>query len=240
MHHQLRSLDTLLVGVLLPVMLMLLFVYVFGGALSTGSSGLSYVDYVVPGVVLLTAGYGAANTAQAVTADISGGVVDRLRSLPVASWAVPGGHVLASLVKNLGTTAIVIGVAVLVGFRPHASTADWLAAVGLVALYVLAMTWVAAAVGMVARSVEAASAFSFFVLFLPYLSSSFVPVETMPRVLRAVAEHQPITPTTDALRALLLGAPVGNHAGVAIAWWAGALLLAAPVAAVLFRRRTSR
>ncbi|GAA4429459.1 multidrug efflux ABC transporter permease LieB [Georgenia halophila] len=238
--HQLRSLDALLLNVLLPVLLMTMFVYVFGGALSTGGSGLDYVDYVVPGVVLLTAGYGAANTAQSVAGDMVTGIVDRFRSLPVADWAVPAGHVVASVAKNLVTTAIVLAVAFAVGFRPDAGLVDWLGVVALVVLYVLAMTWLATVVGLVAGSVESASAFSFFVLFLPYLSSAFVPVETMPTVLRAFAEHQPITPLTDSLRGLLLDMPIGDNGWIAVLWCVGIMLVAAPLSAMLFRRRAGR
>src|SRR5690625_279734 len=240
LRHQFRSIDALLLGILLPVIIMLVFVYIFAGALSTGSSGLEYVDFVVPGVILLAAGYGAANTALSVANDMTSGMVDRFRSLPVAGWTVPAGHVVASTVKNLLTTAITIVAAIAVGFRPVAGVSEWLGIIGLVLLYIMAITWLGAAVGMVVTSVESASAFSFFMLFLPYLSNAFVPVETMPDWLQAFAQHQPMTPLADALRALLIDSPVGNQGWIAAAWLVAIIALAMPLSALLFRRRTQR
>ena len=240
LRHELRSVEGLLIGIALPVMLMLLFVFVLGGAISTGASGLSYVDYVVPGVILLAAGYGAATTAITVAVDIGNGAFDRFWTLPIAGWAVPAGHVAASVVKNLATTAVVVAVAVAVGFRPQANPLVWGVAWGLIALFVLALTWLAVAVGMATRNPEVASAFSFVVLFVPYLSSAFVPVETMPAALRVIAEWQPWTPLANALRSLLLGGPVDQGALSAGLWWLGVLVLSVPVTVSLFRRRTGR
>ncbi|MFC8190529.1 ABC transporter permease [Cellulomonas sp. NPDC057328] len=229
-----RQLDTLLLAVLLPVVLLLMFVYVFGGAISTG---MAYVDFVVPAIVLLTAGYGAATTAVDVASDMTNGIVDRFRSMPVPAGAVLTGHVVASLARNAVSTALVVAVALLVGFDPAASAGDWAAALGVLVVYVLALTWVAVAIGLVASGPEAASGFTFVILFLPYLSSAFVPVGTMPGVLATVAGLNPVTPTADALRALLLGAPVGSSAAVAVAWWVALLVVARVVAGLLFRRR---
>ncbi|GAB3210333.1 ABC transporter permease [Marinactinospora thermotolerans] len=233
----LRAPDSLLIGVLLPILLLLLFVYVFGGAIRTDGD---YIDYVVPGVVLLCAGYGAAITAVSVHNDMTNGVIDRFRSMPITRSAVLVGHVLASLARNLFATFLVLLTALLVGFRPEAGLLDWGAVIGLVLLYVLAVSWVSVCLGLVARSADGASGFSFFVLFLPYLSSAFVPPETMPAVLRAFSEHQPITPITETVRALMMQGTAGDQALVALAWCVGILVVAMVVAQRLFERRTAR
>ncbi|QCB92259.1 ABC transporter permease [Cellulomonas shaoxiangyii] len=229
-----RQLDTLLLAVLLPVVLLLLFVYVFGGAIS---SGMAYVDFVVPAIVLLTAGYGAATTAVDVASDMTNGIVDRFRSMPVPAGAVLTGHVAASLARNVVSTALVVAVALLVGFRPDASAGRWLAALGVLLVYVLALTWVAVAIGLVASGPEAASGFTFVIMFLPYVSSAFVPVGTMPSVLAALAAVNPVTPAADALRGLLLGLPADGAAVAAVASWGALLVVARVVAGALFRRR---
>lgn len=237
LRHSARNGEALLMSILLPVILMLLFVYVFGGAIETGAA---YVTYVVPGIVLLCTGYGAASTAVEVAQDMQEGVIDRFRSLPIASSAVLTGHVVASLARNALATAIVVGVAYLSGFRPSATPVEWLAAVGVLALFVLAMSWLAALLGLVAKTVEGANGFTFVVLFLPYLSSAFVPTDTMPGALRAIADHQPITPIIETVRGLLVGTPIGSNAALAAAWCGGLLLLSYTGAAALFRRRTAR
>jgi ABC-2 type transport system permease protein len=233
--HSLRNLESLLMSVILPVVLLLMFVYVFGGAIDrTGD----YVDYVVPGIVLLCTGYGAASTAVDVAQDLREGIVDRFRSMPIAGSAVLVGHVVASVARNTLATVLVIGVAFLTGFRPDAGPVQWLAVAGLLLLFVLAMSWVAVCFGLLARTVEGANGFTFLVLFLPYLSSAFVPVDTMPAALRAVAAHQPVTPVTETLRGLLLGTGTGSSGWLALAWCAGLLLAAYAAATVLFGRRT--
>jgi ABC-2 type transport system permease protein len=173
-----RNVEAVLTSLMLPVMLMLLFVYLFGGAIEAGTA--KYVTYVVPGLLLLCAGYGASVTAISVSHDMAGGIVDRLRSLDVSGAAVLAGHVAASVVRNAASTVVVLGVGLLVGFRPHASLADWVAAAAVLALFVTALSWFAAVIGLVAKSPEGASGFTFFVMFLPYPSSAFVPVDTMP------------------------------------------------------------
>jgi ABC-2 type transport system permease protein len=167
-----RNVDTMIMSVVLPLLMMAMFVYVFGGAIHTGTA---YVTYVVPGTILLCAGYGAASTAMAVADDMNGGMIDRLRSMPVRASAVLTGHVVASVARNAVATTVVVLAALAMGFRPSASPVDWLLAAGLVLLYVLALSWLAAGLGTLARSVESASALSFVMLFLPYLSSAFVP-----------------------------------------------------------------
>jgi ABC-2 type transport system permease protein len=222
-------------AVALPAMLMLLFTYVFGGAIDpTGE----YVNYVVPGTILLAAGYGAASTAVSVSRDMTEGFMARLRTMALPQATVVTGHVVASLARNLLATTVVVAVAIAVGFRPTARSGEWLAAAGLVALYIAAITYLFAAIGVVAGSPEAASGYGFFLLFLPYLSSAFVPVETMPTWLRWFAEHQPITPITETLRALLVGGE--GQPVLAIAWCAVLLGTGAAWSAWAFARRTRR
>jgi ABC-2 type transport system permease protein len=231
-----RNLDVIMTSLALPVILLLLFVYLFGGAIQTGTR---YVTYVVPGVLLLCAGFGASMTAVSVTNDMTGGIVDRFRSMDVAGVSVLAGHVAASVVRNLASTVLVFGVAFLIGFRPSAGPLDWAAAAGVLLLFILAISWLAAAVGLLARSPEAAGGFSFLVMFLPYPSSAFVPIDTMPTWLRGFAEHQPVTPVIETLRGLLLGLPVGSSPARAVAWCLGILVAAVAVSGVLFRRRTA-
>jgi ABC-2 type transport system permease protein len=230
-----RNVDTLIMSIVLPLLMMTLFVYVFGGAIHTGTA---YVTYVVPGIVLLCAGYGASSTAMAVADDMGNGMMDRLRSLPMRDFAVLVGHVVASVTRNALSTAVVVVAALAMGFRPDGTLVEWLAAIGLLLLYVLALSWAAAALGSIARSVESASGLSFAMLFLPYLSSAFVPPETMPSFLRGISEHQPLTPVIETVRGLLTGTPVGDSGPLALAWCTGLLLLALTAAVVLFRRRT--
>lgn len=228
-----RQVDALLTSILLPVFLMLLFVYVFGGALNVGTA---YVQYVVPGVIVLCAGFGAASTAVSVASDMQLGIIDRFRSLPITKSSVLVGHVISSTVTNLVSTTLVFGVAFLVGFRPDAGVLDWLGAIGLILLFIVALSWTATAIGLLVKNVEAANGATFIMLFLPYISSAFVPTDTMPAALRPVARHQPFTPMIEALRALLLGTPIGNNAWLAVAWFGGILIVSFLAATVLFRR----
>jgi ABC-2 type transport system permease protein len=231
-----RNLDALLTSLLLPVMLMLLFVYLFGGAIQTGTS---YVTYVVPGVLLLCAGFGASTTAVSVSNDMTGGIIDRFRSMDIGGASVLAGHVAASVVRNAASTVLVFGVAFLIGFRPSAGPLDWLAAAGVLLLFILAFSWLSAAVGLLAKSPEAASGFTFLVMFLPYPSSAFVPIDTMPAWIHGFADNQPVTPVIETLRGLLLGTPVGASLWPALAWCCGILVASIALSSVLFRRRTA-
>jgi ABC-2 type transport system permease protein len=231
-----RNLDALLTAIVLPVMLMLLFVYVFGGAINTGTE---YVNYVVPGIVLLCTGFGSASTAVSVAQDLEEGIIDRFRSMPISRSAVLTGHVVASVARNAFSTAVVVAVALALGFRPQADLVGWLGAVGILLLWVLAITWVSVCFGVMAGSAEAANGFTFMVMFLPYVSSAFVPVESMPSWLRPLADHQPVTPVTETVRAMLLGTPIGNNGWLALAWTVGLVTLAFAAAVLLFRRRMS-
>jgi ABC-2 type transport system permease protein len=235
--HSLRDGESLLMAIMLPVMLMLLFTFVFGGALDPSGG---YVDYVVPGIILLCAGFGAASTAVYVARDLQTGIIDRFRTMPLRSGAVLTGHVVSSLIRNLAATGVVIGVALLVGFRPTAGPWGWVTAVGVIALYILTITYLFAAIGLAAGSPEAASGYGFLILFLPYLSSAFVPVETMPSWLRGVAEHQPITPIIETIRGLLFDLPLGTQPWWALGWCLGILAVAVAWGAWLFRRKAGR
>ena len=234
MRHSVRSLDSLLTSLLLPVSILLMFVYVFGGAIKSDGP---YVDYVVPGIIVLCAGFGSASVAVAVALDMTNGVIDRFRTLPISAGSVLTGHVTANVVRNVVSTTLVIGVALICGFRPVADPLRWLAAAGLLLALMVAISWVATAFGLLVKSVETANALTFMAAFAPYLSSAFVPPETMPAGLRWVAENQPVTPIVDTLRDLTLGAHVGSEAFVALGWCAFGMVAGRVAAGALFRRR---
>lgn len=233
-----RNIDAVITSMMLPVMMMLIFVYFFGGAIETGPDYDSYVMYVVPGVLLLCVGFGSATTAVAVSEDMKGGIIDRFRSLDVGGTAILAGHVAASTVRNLVSTTLVFGVALLIGFRPAATPAGWLAVAALLVAYIVALSWISAAIGLLARTPEAAGGFTFLMSFLPYPSSAFVPIDSMPTWLHTFADHQPITPGIESLRTLLLGGAAGNTPWTALTWTAGILLVALALSGALFRIRT--
>lgn len=235
--HDLRDPEALVMAVALPVALMILFTFVFGGALSPGGD---YINYVVPGIVLLCSGFGASSTAVTVNRDLSTGTLNRLRTMPIMAATVLGGHVVASLARNLVATVVVVLVGVLLGFRPSADGLEWLGAVGLVAGWILAMTSLFAVIGLVASSPEASTGYGFVLLFLPYVSSAFVPVDTMPSWLQGFAEYQPVTPMIEAIRGLLTGGFDAGTAGVALLWCAGITVVAGVLGALLFRRAGTR
>jgi ABC-2 type transport system permease protein len=235
--RSLRDGESLSMAIMLPVMLMLLFTFVFGNAIDPSGG---YVDYVVPGIILLCAGFGAATTAVYVANDMRAGIIDRFRTMPLRSSAVLTGHVAASLARNLVATAVVIGVGLLVGFRPTAGFWGWLAAIGLIALYILAITQLFAAIGLAAGSPEAASGYGFIILFVPYLSSAFVPVETMPGWLQWIADNQPITPIIETIRGLLMGTSVGTEPLWALFWCLAIFGVSFAWGAWLFTRKAGR
>lgn len=235
--HTLRTPDALIMAIALPVILMLLFTFVFGGAIQGDGQ---YVNYVVPGIILLCAGFGAASVATDVANDMTTGIIDRFRTMPLRASAVITGHVVASLLRNLVATVVVIGVALAVGFRPDATPLEWGAMLGLVAIYILAITYLFAAIGLAASSPEAAGGYGFILMFLPYLSSAFVPVETMPEWLRWISSNQPLTPIIETIRGLLLGTDIGASAGLAVMWCAIILVVAIVWASLLFRAKAGR
>lgn len=219
------SMTLLLIG--MPIVFLVLFVYVFGGQLSNGlSAGLAaghtgragYLNYITPGILLVTIAAAVQGTAIVVAMDMTSGIIDRLRTMAIARAAVLTGHVLASLIQTMVSIAVVLGVAIALGFRPTANPLDWLGAVGVIALFAFALIWLATALGLAAKSVETASNTPMFLTLLPFLSSAFVPVATMPDGLRQFAEYQPFTPVTETLRGLLTGTPIGNNASLAIGW----------------------
>jgi ABC-2 type transport system permease protein len=230
-----RKPDALITAFMLPILMIVMFVYLFGGATIFGSK---YVTYVVPGVMLLCAITGSAPTAVTVCQDMTGGIIDRFRSLNVPAAAIVGGHVVASLVRNVVSTALLFGVAYAMGFRPHATVGGFLGAIAILLLFVAAMSWLCAAIGLLATSVEAANS-AMFLMFVAYASSAFAPVKTMPGWLRGFASHQPVTPITETVRALLLGQPAGAQLWLALAWCCGILLASLAGSALLFCRRTA-
>ncbi len=235
--HSLRDGESLLMAIMLPVMLMLLFTFVFGNAIDpTGG----YVDYIVPGVILLCAGFGASSTAVYVASYMKAGIIDRFRTMPLRASAVLTGHVIASLARNLLATGVVVGVALAIGFRPTANVMEWIGAVALIALYILTSPYLFAAIGLAAGSPVAANGYGFIILFVPYLSSAFVPVETMPAWLQPIAQYQPITPIIETIRGLLLGAPLDTEPFWAVGWCLAILVFAFVWGAWLFRRKSGR
>lgn len=235
--HILRSPDTIITTALMPIAFLLLFVYVFGGAIDVG--GADYVDYLLPGILLITVASGVAYTAYRLFLDMQGGLDERFRSMPIARSAVLWAHVLTSLVANLAALAIVTAVAALMGFRTSAGPLQWLAVIGILLLFTLALTWLAVVSGLGAKSIDAASAFSYPLIFLPFLSSAFVPTDGMPGPVRWFAENQPVTPIVETLRALLGGTRVGPEIWVALAWCAGILAVGWGAAVLMARRRSA-
>ncbi|MCT9820725.1 ABC transporter permease [Microbacterium sp. W1N] len=235
--QSLRDVESLLMAILLPVLMMVLFTFVFGGAIDPSGG---YVDYVVPGIILLCAGFGSSSTATTVATDMNSGMISRLRTMPLRSSAVLTGHAIASLLRNLVATGVVVVAALIVGFRPSADALSWAAAIAVIALYILAITYLFTAIGIAAGSPAAATGYGFILLFAPYLSSAFVPVETMPDGLRWVAENQPITPIIETIRGLLMGTSSGTAPWWAVGWCLAILAVAVIWGSWLFRRKAGR
>jgi ABC-2 type transport system permease protein len=235
LRHVTRSVDTIITTAIMPVAMMLLFVYVFGGAIETSAH--RYVDYMLPGILLITVASGIAYTAVRLFTDLDGGLFERFWSMPIARSSVLWAHVLTSLVANLVSLVVVVGVALLMGFRTGAGVLGWLAVGGILVLFTLAMTWIAVIAGLTASTGEGAGAFSYPLIFLPFISSAFVPTDTMPGPVRVFAEHQPVTSIVDTIRDLFAQQPVGSEVWVALAWCAGILAVAYLAAMSVYRRR---
>ncbi|GGO26842.1 ABC transporter permease [Micromonospora parathelypteridis] len=235
LRHIARSPDTIITTAIMPIAFMLLFVYVFGGAIDTGSE--SYVNYQLPGILLITIASGISYTAFRLFLDMKGGIFERFQSMPIARSSVLWAHVLTSLVANLISLAVVVGVALVMGFRTGAGVLGWLAVVGLLVLFTLALTWIAVIPGLTAKSVDGASAFSYPLILLPFVSSAFVPTATMPGPVRAFAEHQPVTSIVNAIRDLFTEQSVGTDIWIALAWCVGILVVAYVFANIAYRRR---
>jgi ABC-2 type transport system permease protein len=235
--HITRSLDTIITTALMPIAFMLLFVYVFGGAIRHGSG--SYVTYLLPGILLITIASGISYTAYRLFLDMKGGIVERLQSMPIARSAVLWSHVLTSLVANLVSVAVVVGVAALMGFRSGAGVPAWLAVAGILVLFTLALTWLAVIPGLSAKTPDGAGAFSYPLILLPFVSSAFVPTGTMPGPVRAFAEHQPVTSIVNTIRHLFAQQPVGFGIWTALAWMVGVVVVAYAFATVIYRHKIS-
>jgi ABC-2 type transport system permease protein len=235
MRHVFRSMDTIIKVAIMPIAMMLMFVYVFGGAIQTGTE--NYVNYLLPGILLIAIASGIAYTAYRLFMDMQRGIFERFDSMPIARSAALWGHVLTSLVSNAISVVVIILVALLMGFRSSTGVLPWLAVAGILALFTLALTWIAVIAGLTAKTVDGASAFSMPLVFLPFISSAFVPTGSMPGPVRAFAENQPVTSIVDAIRSLLMGQPVGNDIWVALAWCLGILVVAYVCAMRVYRRR---
>jgi ABC-2 type transport system permease protein len=237
MRHIFRSMDTIITVTITPIAMMLLFVYVFGGAIETGTD--NYVNYLLPGILLMAIASGIAYTSYRLFMDMQRGIFERFHSMPIARSAPLWGHVLTSLVSNGISVVVIILVALVMGFRSPAGVGAWLAVAGILTLFTLALTWVAVIAGLSAKSVDGAGAFAYPLIFLPFISSAFVPTETMPPLVRAFAENQPVTAIVEAIRALLASQPVGNELWIALAWCLGILLVAYLFAMRVYNRKAA-
>jgi ABC-2 type transport system permease protein len=237
LRHISRSLDTIITTTIMPIAFMLLFVYVFGGAIKSGSD--SYVNYLLPGILLITIASGISYTAFRLFLDMKSGIFERFQSMPIARSSVLWAHVLTSVVANLISLVVVVGVALLMGFRSGAGVLSWLAVAGILIVFTLALTWIAVIPGLTASSVDGASAFAYPLIFLPFISSAFVPTETMPTAVRVFAENQPVTSIVNAIRDLLTQQPVGTGIWIALGWCVGILIVAYAFAMRLYRRKIS-
>jgi ABC-2 type transport system permease protein len=242
LRHVLRYPVTLVVAVAVPVLLLLLFIGVFGALKAGLGAGphISYVDYVLPGIIVMTAAYGSSVTTQSVNRDSTEGIIGRFRTMAISPASVLNGHVVTALIRTLVSVAAVIGVAIGLGFRPTADVGRWLAAVGVTALLVLALTWLGVAVGLAAKTVEGTTGFILIIQILPFISSAFVPTGQMSGSVRWFAANEPFTPVIDTLRGLLTGTPSGGTVLAAVAWCAGLALAGYLWARVLFRRDLNR
>ncbi len=240
--HTVRYPVTPIVSLGVPAMLLLLFVGVFGGALGAGAvpAGAEYIDYVLPGILLMSVGYGASSTSQAVNRDMTEGIIDRFRTMAIVRSSLLTGHVVGALIRTLVSAVLLVGVALLMGYRSQANATEWLAAAGLVALLTIALSWLAVAVGLAAGNVEGTSGFALLVQLLPFVSSAFVPTGTMSTGVRWFAHNQPFTPVIDSLRGLLAGTSIGHSGLIAVAWCVGLTLVGFLWAGALFRRGAAR
>ncbi|QBP42052.1 ABC transporter permease [Paenisporosarcina antarctica] len=235
MRNIMRSPDTIITVAITPIMMMLLFVYVFGGAIDTGTD--NYVNYLLPGILLIAIASGVAYTSVRLFTDVNSGLMARFITMPIKRSSVLWAHVLTSLVSNALTLVVVILVALLMGFRSSANLMDWFAVAGILGLFTLALTWLAVIPGLTAKSMEGATAYSYPLIFLPFISSAFVPTETMPKIVRVFAENQPVTSIVNAIRALLYEGSVGNDIWIALGWCVGIMIFAYFFASKAFKRQ---
>lgn len=239
--HIIRNTDQLLGTFFQPIMFLVLFASVFGGSISKAlPPGVSYINYLMAGIIVQTMAFGSTTTAISVCSDLQKGIVDRFRSLPMANLAVLNGHVISDIFRNAISTTVMILAGLAIGFRPKADLVGWLQIAGILVLFTLAFSWLAAIMGIIAKSVEAVQWMTFVIIFpLTFASTAFVPTEGMNSALKAFAENQPITQIVEAVRALILGTPIGNYGWLSVAWCVGALIVAVPLASWLFRHKTA-
>jgi ABC-2 type transport system permease protein len=235
LRHITRSLDTIITTTIMPIAFLLLFVFVLGGAIKTGTD--SYVDYLLPGILIITVASGVSYTAYRLFLDLQSGIFERFHSMPIARSSALWAHVITSLAAIAMSVAVVVLAALVMGFRSGAGLLAWVAVAGILGLFTLALTWLAVIPGLTATSVDGASAFSYPLILLPFISSAFVPTETMPGPVRAFAENQPVTAIVDAIRNLLAQQPVGSDIWAALAWCLGLLVVAHALAMLAYRRR---
>jgi ABC-2 type transport system permease protein len=235
LRHVTRSVDTVITTVITPIAMMLMFGYVFGGAIDTGP--VQYIDYMLPGILLITIASGIAYTALRLFTDMKSGIFERFQSMPIARSGVLWAHVLTSLAANLISLVVVVGVALLMGFRSGAGVGAWLAVAGVLLLFTLALTWIAVLAGLTAKTAEGGSAFSYPLIFLPFISSAFAPTQTMPGPVRWFAENQPVTSIVNTIRALFARQPAGDDLWTALAWCVGILVVAYLFAMAAYRRK---
>jgi ABC-2 type transport system permease protein len=237
MRHVTRSMDTIITVTIMPIAFMLLFVYVFGGAIQSGAD--NYVNYLLPGILIISIASGISYTAYRLFNDLQSGIFERFHSMPIARSSVLWGHVLTSLVSNAISVVVIVLVALVMGFRSSAGVQAWLAVAGILALFTLSLTWIAVLAGLSATSTDGAAGFSYPIILLPFISSAFVPTATMPGPVRAFAENQPVTSIVNTIRALFEQQPVGSEIWIALAWCIGILIVAYALAMRVYRRRIS-
>jgi ABC-2 type transport system permease protein len=237
--HILRNTDQLLGAFFQPIMFLVLFASVFGPSIEQAlPEGVSYIDFLMAGLIVQTVAFGSTTTAIAVTNDLQKGIIDRFRSLPMSNLAVLNGHVISDIFRNTISTVVMILAGFLIGFRPEANFQEWLQIIGILLLFTLAFSWLSAIIGVLAKSVEAVQWLTFVIVFpLTFASSAFVPTEGMPEYLKLFAENQPITQVVEAIRALFLGTPIGNYGWLSVAWSIAILVIAIPVASILFKKK---
>jgi ABC-2 type transport system permease protein len=234
MRHIFRSMDTIITVSITPIAIMLLFVYVFGGAIQAGTE--NYIDYLLPGIMLMAIGSGIAYVAYRLFIDKERGIFERFHSMPISRSTVLWGHVLTSLISNGISVVVIILAALLMGFRSSAGIFEWLEVFGILGIFTLALTWIAVIAGLAAKTPDGAGAFSYPIIFLPFISSAFVPTDTMPSAVRTFAENQPVTPMVEAIRNLLANHPVGNDIWVALGWCIAIIVVAYIFAMRIYKR----
>lgn len=238
LRHTVRSMDTIITVVITPIAMMLMFVFVFGSSFEKSLGGMKYIDFITPAIIIMTVVSGIAYAAVRLSMDLQKGIINRFKTMPVASSSILGGHAASSTLSNLFSSVLVLLVALLIGFRSSAGVAEWLLFAGLLVLFTLATTWLAILFGLFAKTMEGAGAFSYILLFLIFLSSGFTPVSTMHPALRWFAENQPMTPIIETMRSLLTNGVAGSSAGIAVLWCIVLLVVSYVLALRVYKTKT--